>query len=432
MKKSTTILTNYLRTLKSEESKDTHELVSFVLARSLTLMQDKAIEYADIARKRYLVKVLEKKANDEEESSIVRELTDWIAKLGIHYEEKLKECKTGQASKDFGADVNFNLAHDKINIYLQYHKRGQLVKENNRLVSVLANLTEEMNAQKQASILALEKAQLSEKFCEHMKENIHAAILRRETESNKIVANKQMSRDDVQNMIRDEFNAVKVSANQRVNHANMALKLSGEIMRYQQSKISRLDTLVKRKTIPVQSVAIQFSVRDTLDIPELTDTQAYFRSVNSFIVGGQPKSAQWAFLVITDILSQKLWADYQDNKAGRELVPMKIFLFQYFLKQFGCRVMAITLLKDFLATLKKNFNEEERFVIFLDLCGHAELKHTHNVDMKAYLDKQEVLCFQLEIPRFYGASINLWIFLELDSVDKTIKAIIICVFIAEH
>ena len=240
-----------------------------------------------------------------------------------------------------------------------------------------------------------------------------------------------MSRDDVQNMIREEFNAVKISANQRVKHANMAIKLSGEIMRYQQTKINKLEALVKRKAVPVQSVAIQFSIRDTLDIPELTDVEAYFKSVNSFVVGGQHKNTQWAILIITDVLSQKLWADYQDNKAGRELTSLKVFLLQYFLKQFGCRVMAFTLLKDFLVTLKGKFLEEQRIEIFLDLSGLAELKHAHNVDMKTYLDKHEVRRDNQEIPGVYGTPVYLWILSQLCSHGEAVKAIILRLSSAE-
>lgn len=239
-----------------------------------------------------------------------------------------------------------------------------------------------------------------------------------------------MSRDDVLNMIKDEFNAVKVSANQRVKHANLALKLSGEIMKYQQNKLVRLEAQVKRKNIPVKSVAVQFSVRDTLDIPELTDIQAYFKSVNSFVVGGQPKTIQWATLVITDVFSQKLWADYQDNKAGRELTLLKDFLLQYFFKQFGCRVMAITLLKDFLATLKSKFLEEQRLELFLDLSGHAELKHADNVDMKAYLDKYEVSAYHPEIFSFHETAIDLRFFLDIAGDDKTIQEIVVFLLVA--
>lgn len=413
MKKILNILSLYLTTLKPQESHHSHNLISFVLVRSIGLLNEKVVEFADHSRKKFQQKLQEKKSNDEEESSVLREFTDWLAKTNDFFEEKLKQTKTGVISKEFRGDVEYNLSHDKINIFLQYHKRTQLVRENNKLISCLFSLTEEMNSQKQTALVASERATLSEKFCEHMKENIHASILRREAESRNIIAHKQMSRDDVQNMIRDEFNVVKISANQRVKHANMAIKLSGEIMRYQQSKIAKLDTMVKRKTIPVQSVAVQFSVRDTLDIPELTDVQAYFKSVNSFIVGGQPRTVQWATLVITDIFSQKMWADYQDNKAGRDLVPLKVFLLQYFMKQFGCRVMAVTLLKDFLATLKGKFLEEQRLEIFLDLSGHAELKHAHNVDMKTYLDKHEVasryqkyLAF-MELPSSCGFFLNL-------------------------
>lgn len=194
-------------------------------------------------------------------------------------------------------------------------------------------------------------------------------------------------------MIKEEYDTVRISANRRVKQANLALKLGGDIMRYQNNKVQKLEKLAKRKTIPTQAVGVQFSVRDVFDIPEVTDVQAYFKSVNSFIVGGQIKSVQWALIIITDVFSQKMWADYQDYRQSKELCSLKVFLLQYFFKYFGCRVMAIALLKDFLATLKAKFLEEQRVDTFLDLSGHSELKHAQNIDIRNYLKKNEVESF---------------------------------------
>lgn len=194
-------------------------------------------------------------------------------------------------------------------------------------------------------------------------------------------------------MIKEEYDTVRISANRRVKQANLALKLGGDIMRYQNNKVQKLEKLAKRKTIPTQAVGVQFSVRDVFDIPEVTDVQAYFKSVNSFIVGGQIKSVQWALIIITDVFSQKMWADYQDYRQSKELCSLKVYLLQYFFKYFGCRVMAIALLKDFLATLKAKFLEEQRVDTFLDLSGHSELKHAQNIDIRNYLKKNEVESF---------------------------------------
>lgn len=208
-------------------------------------------------------------------------------------------------------------------------------------------------------------------------------------------------------MIKEEYESVRLAANKRVKQANLALKLSGDIMRYQNTKLQKLEKLAKRKTVPTETRAVQFSVRDVFDIPEVTDIQAYFESVNSFIVGGQIKNVEWAIVLISDIFSQKLWADYNDFKQKRELCTLKVFVLQYFFKQFGCRTMAITLLRDFLATLKAKFLEEQRIETFLDLCGHAELKHTQNVDIKLYLSKNEVVLDYRDPTCPDGAALNL-------------------------
>ena len=191
MKKILNILNLYLATLKGKESQETHAVISFILIRSLGVLHEKAVEFAECSRKKYMQKQQEKKVNEDEESSVIREYTDFLVKTNNYFEEKLRESRTGVIDKaDFASDIDFNLAHDKIVIYLQYHKKSQMIKETNRMVKCLSLLTDEMNNQRQAAIVATEKAEQSDKLSEHMRENIHNSILRREAESRQIIAHK--------------------------------------------------------------------------------------------------------------------------------------------------------------------------------------------------------------------------------------------------
>lgn len=190
MKKLLNILSLYLGTLKSKETQDAHNLISFILVKSIGVLNEKTVEFADYSRKKFQQRLQEKKSNDEEEASTLREFTDWLVKVNCFFEEKLKVAKTGEHSQDFRSDIDFNLAQDKINIFLQYHKRTQLIKENNRLVKNLNCLTEEMSTQKQAATVAAERATLSDMLSEDMREHIHKAIMKREIESRNIMANK--------------------------------------------------------------------------------------------------------------------------------------------------------------------------------------------------------------------------------------------------
>lgn len=191
MKKILNILNLYLATLKGKESQETHAVISFILIRSLGVLHEKAVEFFECSRKKYMQKQQEKKVNEDEESSVIREYTDFLVKTNNYFEEKLRESRTGVIDKaDFASDIDFNLAHDKIVIYLQYHKKSQMIKETNRMVKCLSLLTDEMNNQRQAAIVATEKAEQSDKLSEHMRENIHNSILRREAESRQIIAHK--------------------------------------------------------------------------------------------------------------------------------------------------------------------------------------------------------------------------------------------------
>lgn len=65
-------------------------------------------------------------------------------------------------------------------------------------------------------------------------------------------------------------------------------------------------------------------------------------------------------------------------------------MLQYFMKNFGCRRIAITLMKDFFFSMSQLFQQTQRIDNFLAMCGANCLKLKLNVDMHEYLAKNKV------------------------------------------
>jgi hypothetical protein len=216
-----------------------------------------------------------------------------------------------------------------------------------------------------------------------------------------------LSKEDIMQMIKEEYDSVKDSYETRINQLLIEGNDGQEKLRTQGRQIEQLTAQLKQKTVPKEDKGVQFNVKDILEMPESQDTESYFTSVNLFMVGGQLKGKDWLNPLISDILSQKAWADYQDFKAGRKLLPLREYVMEYFFKQFGCRSMSLALLKDFLVSLKTHFQDDIRVETFIELSGLSEIKHVSNMDMKNYLENQRVRLAVMTLPSTLGFYINL-------------------------
>ena len=208
-------------------------------------------------------------------------------------------------------------------------------------------------------------------------------------------------------MIKEEYDSVKDSYDARVTQLLVEANDAQEKIRAQAKQIDTLTAQLKQKTVAREDKGVQFNVKDIIEMPESQDTESYFTSVNSFMVGGQVKSKDWLNPLMSDILSQKSWADYQDFRANRKLIPLKQYVLEYFLKQFGCRSMSLALLKDFLVTLKSNFQDDPRVETFIELAGLSEIKHIANMELKNYLENQKLRLAVMALPSTLGFYINL-------------------------
>lgn len=71
-------------------------------------------------------------------------------------------------------------------------------------------------------------------------------------------------------------------------------------------------------------------------------------------------------------------------------MPLRTFILQYFIKHFGCRRTALSLMKDFFYSMSQLFQQSSRIDNFLSMCDANCLKMKLNVDMHEYLSKNKV------------------------------------------
>lgn len=199
-----------------------------------------------------------------------------------------------------------------------------------------------------------------------------------------------LTKDDVYEMIREEYKVIKETNEGTVTQLEVMITDLKIKLTEANREIIRL-TKEKEKKVVWEDKGVQFSVWDVTTAHETEELATYNENINSFIVGGQKKPKEWVLSVISDVLSSKMLADYSDFNHRRPLCPLREYLVHFFLKQFGCRSVAITLLKDFALSLKEWFGESSRVEGFMDMCGFFELKHMPNFDIKKYISTNKVM-----------------------------------------
>lgn len=156
------------------------------------------------------------------------------------------------------------------------------------------------------------------------------------------------------------------------------------------------------------------------------DIQSYLHNINYFIVGGRLKPLPATLYLISDILCSKLVADYEDCLNRRPLSSLRNFVLQYFLKNFGCRRIALILLKDFFYSMHHLFQQSVRIEMFLSMCEANSLKLKLNVDMQEYLHKNR-LYFKI-----YGLPTVTALFIEAAFMIKKLKGYDSAYFMPNH
>lgn len=100
--------------------------------------------------------------------------------------------------------------------------------------------------------------------------------------------------------------------NEKAGLVDMINDLRGQNRDYKKENL-RLGKLEKN-TIETKDIGIQLKLEDLSDFSENDDIRNYHENLNAFIIEGKKQDSEWATLIITDILSSKLIADYKDYK----------------------------------------------------------------------------------------------------------------------
>ncbi|KAL4504065.1 hypothetical protein ABPG72_022695 [Tetrahymena utriculariae] len=110
------------------------------------------------------------------------------------------------------------------------------------------------------------------------------------------------------------------------------------------------------------------------------------------------QSKEWTLMVTNAVFSDKFLSDIMDENDLRPCIPMNIYVCEWFLKKFGNKDVAESLMKDYLISLKKYGKQNERFKIFCEVCGLDELLE-QDQDNTSYLYNNTAYAVQIGINR---------------------------------
>ncbi|KAL4473761.1 hypothetical protein ABPG74_022625 [Tetrahymena malaccensis] len=123
------------------------------------------------------------------------------------------------------------------------------------------------------------------------------------------------------------------------------------------------------------------------------------------------QSKEWTLMVTNAVFSDKFLSDIMDENDLRPCIPMNIYVCEWFLKKFGNKDVAESLMKgfiqlyknqqmnnifiqDYLISLKKYGKQNERFKIFCEVCGLDELLE-QDQDNTSYLYNNTAYAVQI-------------------------------------
>jgi hypothetical protein len=207
----------------------------------------------------------------------------------------------------------------------------------------------------------------------------------------KVDSSRPPDRFIVFSQVEEEFKTLKENYTQELNELKTE---NAELQKTNQNLNQEIKVLREKQTIKVltNDVKIQacLDVEDKTLASSMEEVKCYYENINYFIAGGSLRTIDWAHLLINDIYSSKLYADFEDIKYKRALTPLKNYVLQYFLKQFGCRRASLALLRDFYFTLSQFFQQSLKIENFIALSESNSIKTKLNVDMKEFLRRNRV------------------------------------------
>ena len=93
---------------------------------------------------------------------------------------------------------------------------------------------------------------------------------------------------------------------------------------------------------------------------------------SAYLKSASVQTREWVQAVINTMIADRLLSEVFDESDRRPRGDIRLYICEWFLKRFGNKEYAESLLKDFLLSLKKYGKINERFKIFCDLCDFED------------------------------------------------------------
>ena len=144
------------------------------------------------------------------------------------------------------------------------------------LQSILDELIEKCDQSRVNESVALERVRLAEERVNTLHNEIVAGVRAREADIQQLQARKNLTKDDVLALIKEEYDTVKESCESRVRHLEADLSSLQSKILLRDEEINILKQKIKHREMPSEDKCVQFCIQDVLDLPVVGDTELYY------------------------------------------------------------------------------------------------------------------------------------------------------------
>lgn len=157
----------------------------------------------------------------------------------------------------------------------------------------------------------------------------------------------------------EELTKTKISLEEKQNFIN-------EIMKKKKIERKRQKKEHEDKEIQINLYTGFESPVNTPCLHPKTNPLSNYLSIN---LNAHNVSSLYINSIMSLMLSDKLYDDYQDYFDRNPVKPLKDYIFEWFLQRFGNQTFAESMMKDFLASILYKNTENDRYFIFSKFCG---------------------------------------------------------------
>jgi hypothetical protein len=96
-------------------------------------------------------------------------------------------------------------------------------------------------------------------------------------------------------------------------------------------------------------------LENIIDFTSFDELENWRSGLNNFIIEGRDNGEDWGNVMLSDIVCGKLISEWFNHKRSRKRQSMNSFILEYFVTKFPTRELSLSMLKDFVVTLKSHF-----------------------------------------------------------------------------